>query len=449
MDPRHLQVHALGGATDEESQRPPMWRYWRRLPPRGKIGVFFGSWYTAPVVDRVLGGGSGRALDAAMDEVRRFETMLAREGALVLKYWFHLSKRAQKARLTELASSRATRWRVTAEDWERAAHYNAFRRASERALRATSTDDAPWTVVDARDARHRALFVGDHLNAALEARLAATNGARGNGATAARRATRVASAPAPKSARRAAAVADAGEPAPTIESMVDLGKKLDHDGYEAELARWQERLALLTRKKRFRKLSPVLVFEGVDAAGKGGAIRRVTRAVDARMYDIIPIAAPSDEERAQPYLWRFWRHVPRDGKFAIFDRSWYGRVLVERVEGFAAEADWRRAYDEINDFEAQLERAGCPVVKFWLQISKDEQLRRFKEREDTRWKRFKITAEDWRNRDKWDAYAVAAADMVAETSTKAAPWILVPAEDKHYARIMVLRATCAAIKAAL
>ncbi|HRE15645.1 MAG TPA: polyphosphate:AMP phosphotransferase, partial [Rhodocyclaceae bacterium] len=210
-------------------------------------------------------------------------------------------------------------------------------------------------------------------------------------------------------------------------SALDLTQSLAKKDFERELAEYQGRLSELVRDPRFQKHSLVVVFEGSDAAGKGGSIRRVTAALDAREFQIVPVAAPTEEERAQPYLWRFWRHLPRTGRVAIFDRSWYGRVLVERVEGFCSEADWLRAYAEINDFEHQMAEAGAVVVKFWLQISADEQLKRFKEREKTDFKRFKITAEDWRNREKWDAYAAAVCDMVDRTSTGLAPWTLVEA----------------------
>jgi polyphosphate kinase 2 (PPK2 family) len=193
----------------------------------------------------------------------------------------------------------------------------------------------------------------------------------------------------------------------------------------------------------------VLVFEGVDAAGKGGAIRRVTAALDARQYVTVPVAAPTDEERAHPYLWRFWRHVPPFGGITIFDRSWYGRVLVERVEGYTTVADWMRAYDEINQFEEQLTEGSAVVVKFWLQISKQEQLRRFRAREKVAFKQFKITPEDWRNRKKWDAYEKAVCDMVDRTSTEIAPWTLVEAEDKKYARVKVLKTIVKRLEAAL
>jgi polyphosphate kinase 2 (PPK2 family) len=220
---------------------------------------------------------------------------------------------------------------------------------------------------------------------------------------------------------------------------LDLTKRMEKKDYEEELLDLQGRLNLLARHRNLRKHSIVLVFEGVDAAGKGGSIRRITKALDARRYNIYPVAAPTEEERAQPYLWRFWRNLPRRGKVAIFDRSWYGRVLVERVEGFCSEADWQRAYSEINDFEDQLARNGTILQKFWLSISQEEQLRRFEERQVTPFKRFKITEEDWRNREKWPLYESAICDMLDRTSTEIAPWTLVESENKYYGRIKILR----------
>jgi polyphosphate kinase 2 (PPK2 family) len=208
----------------------------------------------------------------------------------------------------------------------------------------------------------------------------------------------------------------------------------------------QARLANLSRDPRFASHSVVLVFEGMDAAGKGSTIRRVTQALDARHYRVVPVAAPSDEERAQPYLWRFWRHVPRHGHATIFDRSWYGRVLVERVEKFCAEPDWMRAYEEINSFEEQLAESGAIVVKFWMAITPDEQLRRFGERKATAHKQFKITEEDWRNRKKWPQYEKAVAEMIDRTSTDIAPWHVVASDDKLFSRIEVLRYLCERIE---
>ena len=427
MDPRHILTHAFGEMSDEERERPRMWRYWRALPPRGRIGILFGAWHTDPIVERVIGRIDDVRFERALDEIVRFERMLADEGALVLKFWFHLSKKAQRQRLQALAADPKTRWRVTDTDWERFKVYERFRRVSERALRATSTGHAPWIVVEGTDANYRYLTVGRTLLDALTKRLAG---------------------------KRIEPGASAALAAPAIDgrnllTQLDYGGKLERRDYRRALEKYQGRLNLLTRERKFRKKSLTLVFEGVDAAGKGGAIRRVTGALDARHYSISPVAAPTEEERAQPYLWRFWRNLPRRGRVTIFDRSWYGRVLVERVEGFCAEADWMRAYHEINDFEAQLVEADGIVVKFWLTVTKQEQLRRFRERAKTPFKRFKITPEDWRNRKKWPDYERAVCDMIDRTGTAHAPWVLVPANDKLAARIQVLKTVCERLEAAL
>nr|WP_320133589.1 polyphosphate:AMP phosphotransferase [uncultured Holophaga sp.] len=428
MDPRHIQTNGLDEPSDEELERPYMWRYWRLLPPKGKIGIFDGSWYSWPILQRAHGKISGERLDQDMDLVRRFEQMLIDEGALVLKFWMHLSKEVQKKRLKKLESDPKTQWRVTPRDWRHFQLYDTFRRVSEQALRRTSTGEAPWIVVEATDARYQKLTVGRILLEQLRARLEAKVPA--------------------KATSSAPPLLTAIDGVNILRTM-DLGLKLDRESYERELEGLQGRLNLLTRHRKFKDHNVICVFEGQDAAGKGGSIRRITQAVDARFCRIQPVAAPTEEERAQPYLWRFWRHLPRRGHMLIFDRSWYGRVLVERVEGFCSEADWMRAYSEINDFESQLARSGTILLKFWLAISKEEQLRRFEERQNTQFKRFKITDEDWRNREKWDEYEMAICDMLDRTSTELAPWTLVESEDKLYGRIKILRTLCHRIEAEL
>jgi polyphosphate:AMP phosphotransferase len=427
MDPRHIRTHAFGAMSDEERERPRMWRYWRALPPKGHIGVLFGAWHTQPILDRVMGRSGKADLRLAMDEIVAFERMLADEGALILKFWFHLSKKAQRKRLEALEADPKTRWRVADTDWERFKLYDRFRAVSEVALQLTSTGAAPWHIVEGTDPNHRYLTVGRILLDALKRRLAGEKPA----------VTATPPLPPPPLDRT------------TVMTRLDYGRRLDRKDYRRALETWQGKLNLLTRHRKFRGHSVIAVFEGMDAAGKGSSIRRVTGALDARQYAVIPVAAPTEEERAQPYLWRFWRHLPRCGRVTIFDRSWYGRVLVERVEGFCSPEDWMRAYHEINAFEAQLAEAGGIVVKFWLTVTAEEQLRRFREREATPFKTFKITPEDWRNREKWDAYQQAACDMVERTSTAGAPWTLVPADDKLSARIDVLRTLCERIEEAL
>jgi polyphosphate:AMP phosphotransferase len=429
MDPRHIYTHAFDEPTDEERERPDMWRYWRALPPRGRIGILFGSWYTAPIIDRVFKRASAKDLMQSVVEINRFERMLADEKALILKFWFHLSKKRQKKRLRELESDPETRWRVNRRDWDFLKHYDRFYHISESTLRDTSTGDAPWIVVEGSDPEYRAVTVGKTLLEAMKKRLAGPPE---------RRVAKSQAAPIVRPVDKVHLLA-----------KMDLTQKLEKPRYEDRLEKLQRRLALATRHPKFRERNVVCLFEGMDAAGKGGAIRRITAALDARLYHTIPVAAPTDEEKAQPYLWRFWRHLPRKGRFTLYDRSWYGRVLVERIEGYCSEADWMRAYTEINDFEQQLARNGAIIVKYWLQISREEQFRRFKEREKTRFKRFKITAEDWRNRGKWDEYQLAAADMIERTSTAHAPWVLIEANDKHHARVKMLSTLVGAIEGAL
>ena len=432
MDPRHILTQAFPEPTDEEGERPPLWRYWRALPPKGKIGIFFGAWHTQPIVERVMGKIDEAGFAQQISEILRLEKMLADEGVLLLKYWFHLSKDQQKKRLKQLEKDPKTRWRVTDTEWDYFKMYNKFIKVCEPFLRKSSTAEAPWIVVPGADPRYRAVTVGRHLLAAMRERLDEKPGARASDKTP----------PLLASADNLNVLRALQLDQPRVNAM-------RREAYQKELAIWQGRLNLLSRHPGMRGKSVVAVFEGNDAAGKGGAIRRVTQALDARVYQNISVAAPTEEERAQPYLWRFWRHVPRHGRFAIFDRSWYGRVLVERVEGFCSEADWMRAYAEINDFEQALARNDVVVVKFWLAISKDVQFKRFKLREKIAFKKFKITDEDWRNRKKWDDYEQAVCDMVDRTSTTLAPWTLVEANNKYHARIKVLKTLFNALEASL
>ncbi|HUR40143.1 MAG TPA: polyphosphate:AMP phosphotransferase [Verrucomicrobiae bacterium] len=425
LDARSVQSVAFWDESDEERERPAQWRYWRRLPPRGHIGIFFGSWYTRPIVARVkkkLGRG---AFERELASIATLERMLTDDGALLVKLWFHVSRKEQKRRLKQIASEQ--RRQLTPFEKAYAKGYERFAKVSAHALRATDSGAAPWHIVDASDRRYRELTAGRILLDALRQRLAA--GAK-----------------APPQGKRAESRPGRFK---TVLDGVDLRARAAPAKYQDQLEDLQSRLDTLAWRARRKKVSTVLALEGWDAAGKGGAIRRVTAALDARLFRVIPIAAPTDEERAQHYLWRFWRQLPRGGYVTIYDRSWYGRVLVERVEGFARPDEWGRAYAEINEFERQLTSSGAVLCKFWLHIGRAEQLRRFEERAATEHKKHKITDEDWRNREKWKPYARAVDEMVARTSTEYAPWTLVPANDKKHARLTVLRTVCKALERAL
>ena len=348
LDPRFVHTTAVGEPSVEEAERPLMWRFWRKLPARGRIGIFFGGWHSHPIVDRVYRRTSESEMMQQLSDVNAFERLLVEDGALLVKFWMHLSKKRQRKRLRALAKDPQTRWRVTETDWKHFDLYDRFLpKVSATALRKTSTGDAPWTIVGASDRRFQLLStVGRTILDRLRAHLAA------------RRASKAAPAPAP-----APAAATSSLPTNTILGSLDLAPTVTEDDYGARLEDTQGRLNAVLRRAATQGVSTVIVMEGVDAAGKGGAIRRFTGALDARMYRVVPIAAPTEDERAHPYLWRFWRHLPGTGETALFDRSWYGRVLVERVEGFCQTADWQRAVRRDQRLRGALARHGVVVVE--------------------------------------------------------------------------------------
>lgn len=428
MDPRGMATHAFGRPTEDERDRPEYWRYWLELPPKGDIGIYLSAWYSRPMLDRVYGRSDLAAYDRDLSRIAAFEKELVDDGALILKFWMHLGKKAQKKRLNDLEKDPLTRWRVTEREKENWKMYDQFEIASDRLVHKTNTAETAWHIVEGEDANYRTLTVAGIVRDALQRKLQKDQ----------------------QSARVAIPfVAETGARGPNVLTNLDMQQKCAKKEYQVLLEKYQGRLNQLTLEARRQGLSTILVFEGADAAGKGGAIRRLVAALDAHSYKVIPIAAPTDEEKARHYLWRFWRHLPRAGRVTLFDRSWYGRVLVERIEGFASEAEWKRAYAEINDFEEQLVERGAVVLKYWIHISKEEQLQRFKARENTPYKRWKITDEDWRNREKWEEYEGAVNDMVTLTSTGIAPWTLVEGNDKRFARIKVLKTACERLQEAL
>ena len=426
MNPKHIQVHALDAPDKTTRMRPPMWRFWNTLPARGEIAIYFTGWYDDYISPALFDSKKAqRHEQRAIERIRQLEAMLIRDRVRVVKLHMHVEQKVQKERIRKLGKSKLTQWRLTAEDLWLARHYKRVDRIYRRCLEATSSPAMPWHVIDGADDQRRAFETGTLLLNEIELALKRPK-------------------PAPVPARPVKPAA-----AVTLYPSHQEGADIADDAYEVELEKLQGRLALLTREKKFARHGAVLAFEGMDAAGKGGAIRRVTAALDARQYQVVPVSAPSPEEAARPYLWRFWRPIPRRGELTIYDRTWYGRVLVERVRDLAAEADWRRAYDEINEFELQLTESGLAVVKFWLVLGKDEQLARFNARDTDPLKAFKVDPEDWANRRYYDDYQIAASDMIKRTDTKHAPWIVVEADDKKHARLKVLRSVCEAIEKTL
>lgn len=428
LDPRGIDTHTFWNVSGEEQERPYYWRFWRTLPARGRIGIYYGGWYADALVQRVERRFNADRLEHELARIAAFERMLADDGALILKFWFHLSQRDQQRRFKALMRDPDQHQVLLPYNRKHLRWHARFVGAAEEMIRRTDTGTARWHLIEAKQARYRDLTTGRLVLEALRAHL-----------------DRIAKTPAAPRAKPARLQ----RPSVTVLDRVDLNQELNPGDYADELKSLQTKLNRLTWKAFRRKTSCIVVFEGWDAAGKGSAIRRVTEAVDARLFRVVPVAAPTQEELAHHYLWRFWRHLPRAGLVTVFDRSWYGRVLVERVEGLASREAWSRAYHEINEFESQLTDHGTVLLKFWIHISRNEQLQRFKRREAIAHKNYKITAEDWRNRRRWSAYELAVHDLVTRTSTVTAPWTLVAGNDKRFARIEILRTFCHALERAL
>lgn len=431
LDTRHVHTLAWGSRDESEDARPWMHRYWHALPEQGNGAFLFSAWYDELFLalhehdDKIKKGH----VKQMIDEVRRFEQMFVAEGGLLLKVHLDLDRKTQKKRVDGFMKDPKQRWRVQPEDSAEIKHAKSYRKTRDALIDATSWPEAPWHIVDAADDKARSEAVAMAVLDAFTAK-------------------KKEQAAAPKKAKAVAPMVSVVEGTPRLHTEPTI-KELPKDDYKDKLPKLHYRLGELQRHEALRERGLVVAFEGPDASGKGGAIRRVTRGLDARFYRVVPVAAPSELERAHPYLWRFWENVPPRGKMTFFDRSWYGRVLVERVEGYAQKAEWERAYDEINGFEEELHDAGYVVMKFWLHTSKGEQLARFKAREGNKYKNYKITDDDLRNRKRWDDYQIAASDMISRTDTKHAPWHVIAGDDKRHARIAVLEAIIAGLKTAI
>lgn len=430
LDPRGFVVYTSNHPTREERLHPFLWRYWTRTPAKGRITIFDRSWYRSVQADRFDGSFDDKKIEFDYSDIRSFEKQLADDGTVLIKFFLYIDKKEQKKRFEKLASNKETAWRVTKDDWKRNKEFDAYATLNEQMLEATDTDYAPWTLVESMDKNYAAVKIITTVCERLSYALARK-----------------------KQQGQAVAqpsVAMLGETYHNdVLSGVDLSKTLTPEEYKSQLDKLQKKLERLHSELYRRRIPLIIGFEGWDAAGKGGAIRRLTSHLDPRGYEVNPTAAPNDIEKQHHYLWRFYNQMPKAGHIAIFDRTWYGRVMVERIEGFCTEAEWSRAYGEINEMEKHLTNSGAILLKFWMHIDKDEQERRFKERMENPAKQWKITDEDWRNREKWDQYESAVNEMLVRTSTTYAPWIVVEGNSKYYARVKVLRTVVDAIEARL
>lgn len=423
LDPRGFKVFTVGREKEEEVMRPYFWRFFTKTPEKGRMHIFDQSWYKG-------------AYEKAISEkdVLDFEKMLTEDGTLIVKFFLVISKEEQKKRLEKLENNSETSWRVTEKDRENNQNYEKCLKKYDRLLVHTDTANAPWTVVEATDKLYATCKIVTTMVERMERAVKESE----------------------KKRERRESGADSGEVGQThteednfrngVLRGIDLSRSLDREEYKKKKRELQKRLLALHNKMYLKRVPVILAFEGWDAGGKGGAIKRLTQAMDPRGYEVVPTASPNDIEKAHHYLWRFWEKIPKAGHMAIFDRTWYGRVLVERIEGFASEEEWSRAYTEINNMEEQFTNAGYIVLKFWMHIDKEEQEKRFHERENTPEKQWKITDEDWRNRAKWDEYEKAVDEMIIRTSTEDAPWIVVEGNSKYYARIKVLETVVEALE---
>jgi len=427
LDPRGVRVHSPRAPSEEERMKPYLWRFWTKTPARGRMHIFGRSWYGRFLVDGMDPDVSdlSNIPDRAYDEVNAFERQLVDDGCLMIKFFLHISAEEQANRFQDLADNPSTSWRVTREDWKKHRNYKQYHKLTDKMLSKTSTDVALWNIVSAEDWRWATLRVFERLIAELSSRIAAEHRARYQKID-------------------APIVESSG--IPDILGQVDLNKSLERSEYTKLLKMYQSRVRDLEHEIYRQRLPVVIVYEGWDAAGKGGNIKRLVRRMDPRGYQVVPVAAPNDAELSHHYLWRFWLEMPKAGHIAIFDRSWYGRVMVERIENLCTAAEWQRAFNEINETEAHLVNSGAVVMKFWVDIDKDTQLERFSDRQNLEHKQWKITDEDWRNREKWDAYREAVNEMLFRTSTDVAPWTIVESTDKRYARIKTLEHFCTEIE---
>ena len=427
IDPRFFKVFSMPSTpTEEERRRPFLYRFFEKIPEAGKFTFLDSGWMDQIMKERLDGKLDDKAYAQRVDSVKRFERGLTDNGYLVLKFFFHISEKEQESRIEALLSEKDTAWRVSEGDLWQNRHYDKCLEAFDRYLDDTNTPSAPWYIVNSKSKKFAELQVMETLCMGIETAL--------------------------HNESLAVPLLQNAFPLIKMPKLRDVpleGKTLDEEKYKKELKELQAKLGQL-HNRLYRKRVPVIIaYEGWDAAGKGGNIKRLTGALDPRGFEVHPIASPEPHEKARHYLWRFWTRLPKDGHIAIFDRTWYGRVMVERLEGFCSENDWQRAYYEMNEFEQELYNWGAVILKFWVQIDKDTQLARFTERQNTPSKQWKITDEDWRNREKWDLYEQAVDEMLQKTSTTYAPWHILESVDKKYARIKALHIVIDALEKAL
>lgn len=425
IDPRFFKVVSMQKKTEDDKRKPFLYRHFAKIPEAGQFVFLDTAWMDEITEERLHGTISEDVYANRIESVRRFERQLTDNGYLVMKFFLHISKKEQSRRIAQLEHQKDTTWRVSKKDLWQNEYYEKCMDVFSGYLKNTNMPSAPWYIIDAKSRKWTEVQILETLTQGIEIALS--------------------------NHQMAVPLLQNVFPLKKMPLLceIPLDKCMEEDVYKKELKQLQQRLGELHNRLYRKKVPVIIAYEGWDAAGKGGNIKRITGALDPRGYEVHPIASPEPHEKARHYLWRFWTRLPRTGHIAIFDRTWYGRVMVERLEGFCSENDWTRAYNEINEFEKELHDWGAVIIKFWVQIDKDTQLARFTDRQNTPEKQWKITEEDWRNRDKWDAYEGAVNEMIQKTSTTYAPWHILESVDKKYARIKALRIVIAELEKVL
>ena len=423
IDPRFYNVVSPVVLPEREERYPFLYQYAKAIPENGKIMFYDSGWMEGAVRKYLRRDITKKQYKERIRSVNEFERQLRDGGYLILKLFLHIDQDEQRKRLNALRENYETEWRVTEDDLWQHQEYKLFRETYDEFMDQTDKT-VKWHVMD-----------GDKKRVAARDALKLLVNMIDKGLEEGRYVGK-----------------PFNEKFPLIKmqklSEVDLTPALDDEEYKKELKKLQKRLGELHNTIYRKKIPVILCYEGWDAAGKGGNIRRIARPLDPRGFDVMPIASPEPHELNRQYLWRFWTRLPRSGHVCIFDRTWYGRVMVERLEGFCTEDDWKRAYNEMNEFERQLTDWGAVVIKFWIHIDQDTQLQRFTDRQNTPEKQWKLTEEDWRNREKWPQYEEAINEMLEKTSTENAPWYIIESNDKKYARIKTLKIVIKALEKA-
>lgn len=425
LNPVGFKFFATVKPTEDELKKPLIWRFWQKVPAYGNIAVFERSWYSRFIIEKYDINKKSKNFDRYIDEIKDFEKQLTDDGYLIMKFYVHVSEEEQHKRLKDVEKKDIPVF-VVSEEIDYFNEYENYYSIVDSTIEKTNTVKAPWHIIPATNDNYATIQILSTIVSMMEITLE----------------------------KKLSSVPDVSTPIQANMNgqlsshllQANLSAKIDDDTYKKEKDDLQKQLNQLQYDLFKNKIPLFILFEGWDAAGKGGNIKRIAEKLDPRLYRVEPIAAPNDYEKSHHYLWRFYRRLPDAGHIVIFDRSWYGRVLVERVEGFCTTEEWQRAYHEINEFEETLTEYGAIILKFWLHIDKDEQLIRFKSREENPEKQWKITEDDWRNRDKWDQYLSAIDEMFIKTSTSFAPWNVIESNDKQYARIKTLKTIVNAIK---